>query len=188
MGFQLATATAAPLFGVTLFLSGSPLQMVLGGLVTAAAMVPLALALADRVEKGVDRRFALVSIAVAAVAAAVLSISYVVDPLRREALGGLLTVATAGIALVPGLIAAGPLDLKAIGTRRGAGSLMRSTELALAGATPTFALFSDQRSPFAWPLFVWLVGDLRRGQVHGPAPGPSRNAGDAPAGPGRRGD
>jgi signal transduction histidine kinase len=155
IGFPLATATASPLFVLTLFASGSPPQIMLGGLITVAAMVPLALVLAERVDNPLDRRFALVSIAVCAAAAAVLSVGYVMDPLQRGVLGGLRWLLTAAIPLVPGLIAAGPLNLKSIGVRRGPGGLLRSTELALAGATPTFALLAD-RSPFIWPLVIWL--------------------------------
>jgi signal transduction histidine kinase len=107
------------------------------------------------VDNPLDRRFALVSIAVCAAAAAVLSVGYVMDPLQRGVLGGLRWLLTAAIPLVPGLIAAGPLNLKSIGVRRGPGGLLRSTELALAGATPTFALLAD-RSPFIWPLVIWL--------------------------------
>jgi signal transduction histidine kinase len=156
IGFPLATATASPLFVLTLLASGSPPQIMLGGLLTVAAMIPLALVLAERVDDPLDRRFALVSIGFCAVAAAVLSVAYVMDPLQRSVLGGLRWLLTAAIPLVPGLIAAGPLDLKAVGTRRGPGGLLRSTELALAGATPTFALAAD-RSPFIWPLVIWIA-------------------------------
>jgi signal transduction histidine kinase len=155
IGFPLAAATASPLFVLTLFASGSPPQIMVGGLITVVAMIPLALVLAERVDNPLDRRFALVSIAVCAAAAAVLSVGYVMDPLQRGVLGGLRWLLTAAIPLVPGLIAAGPLNLKSIGARRGPGGLLRSTELALAGATPTFALLAD-RSPFIWPLVIWL--------------------------------
>jgi len=156
LGFPLAAATSTPLFVLTLFNSGSPGQMVLAGLLGVAAMVPLALGLAARVEVAVDRRFALVSIALFTIAAAVFAITYVTDPLRRGLIGDLRWVATAGITVLPGLIAAGPLNISATSGRRGPGGLMRSTELALAGATPAFALFSD-RSPFVWPLIIWLA-------------------------------
>jgi signal transduction histidine kinase len=156
IGFPLAAAVATPLFVLTLFASGSPLQIVLAGLLCVAAMVPLALALAGRVEASVDRRFAVVSIAVCSIAASVFAVAFVVDPLRRGVVGDLRWVATAAIPLIPGLIAAGPLTFSGASGRRGPGKLMRSTELALAGATPAFALVSD-RSPFIWPLVIWLV-------------------------------
>ena len=130
--------------------------MVLAGLLCVAAMVPLALALAGRVEASIDGRFAVVSIAVCAIAASIFAVAFVVDPLRRGVVGDLRWVATAAIPLIPGLIAAGPLTFSGASGRRGPGRLMRSTELALAGATPAFALFSD-RSPFIWPLVIWLV-------------------------------
>ena len=155
IGFPLAAATATPLFVLTLNASASPPQIMLEGLLTVAAMIPLGLALTERVDDRLDRRFALVSIAVCAIAASVLSVAYVVDPLQRGVLGAFRWIVTAAIPLVPGLIAAGPLDLKAVSARRGPGGLLRSTELALAGATPTFALVAD-RSPFVWPLVIWL--------------------------------
>jgi signal transduction histidine kinase len=155
LGFPLATATASPLFTLTLLASGSPPQIALGGLASVAAMVPLAFALAERVEDPLDRRFANLSIVTCTVAASVIAIAYVVDPLQRNVLADLRWIVTAAIPIVPGLIAAGPLDLKAVSSRRGPGGLMRSTELALAGATPTFALLSNQ-SPFIWPLVIWI--------------------------------
>jgi signal transduction histidine kinase len=156
LGFPLAAATATPLFVLTLFNSGSPPQIVVAGLLCVAAMVPLAIGLAARVEGRLDRRFALVSLAVFAVAAGLFAVAYVTDPLRRDLFGGLRWLATAALALVPGLIAAGPFNFSAAGARRGPGGLMRSTELALAGATPAFALAAD-RSPFIWPLVIWLA-------------------------------
>ena len=156
IGFPLVAAVATPLFVLTRFASGSPPQMVLAGLLCVAAMVPLALALAGRVEASIDRRFAVVSIAVCAVAASIFAVAFVVDPLRRGVVGDHRWVATPAIPQIPGLIAAGPLTFSGASGRRGPGKLMRSTELALAGATPAFALFSD-RSPFIWPLVIWLV-------------------------------
>src|SRR6185503_16600689 len=154
--FPLAAATATPLFVLTLLASGSPPQIMLGGLITVAAMIPLAFALAERVEDPLDRRFALVSIVACSVAASVLSVAFVMDPLQRGVLGALRWTVTSAIPLVPGLIAAGPLDLKAVSARRGPGGLLRSTELAFAGATPAFSIFAD-KSPFIWPLVIWLA-------------------------------
>jgi signal transduction histidine kinase len=126
-------------------------------------MIPLAFALAERVDDPLDRRFALITIAICTVAAAALAVAYVADPLQRGVLGNLRSIVTAAIPFVPGLIAAGPLDLKSVGARRGAGGLLRSTELALAGATPTFALFADHTS-FIWPLVIWIVAIVLAGR------------------------
>ena len=120
-------------------------------------MVPLALALADRVEDPLDRRFALVSIVVSTIAATAFAVAFVVDPQQRDVSGGIRWLLTAAIPFVPGLIAAGPIDFRAVAARRGVGGLVRSTELAIAGATPTFALTADERSPFAWPLIFWFA-------------------------------
>jgi signal transduction histidine kinase len=163
IGFPLATATASPLFVLTLFASASPPQIMLGGLISVAAMVPLAFALAERVDDPLDRRFAVLTIALCTVAASALAVAYVADPLQRGVLGNLRSIVTAAIPFVPGLIAAGPVDLKSVGARRGAGGLLRSTELALAGATPAFALFADH-TPFIWPLVIWIVAIILAGR------------------------
>ena len=123
--------------------------------VSVAGMVPLALALAARVGESVDRRFAFVSIGACASAASVLAIAFVVTPLERGTLADLRWIVTAAIPFVPGLIAAGPINPSALGNRRGPGPFLRSTELAVAGATPAFALMADH-SPFIWPLVLWL--------------------------------
>jgi signal transduction histidine kinase len=59
--------------------------------------------------------------------------------------------------LLPGLIAAGPIDLGRLRTRAGgAGGLLQSTELALAGATPVVALATYNLPPVPMWLLLWL--------------------------------
>jgi signal transduction histidine kinase len=156
LAFPLAAAVAVPLLGLTLSASGTPPFMALGGLLSIVGMLPLAFALAGRVSDGLDRRYALVSIAVCAAAAAVFSITFVVAPLERQTTFDLRWIVTAAIPFVPGVIAAGPINTSAFRSRREPGPFLRSTELAVAGATPAFALVAD-RSPFVWPLAVWLL-------------------------------
>src|SRR4029453_7599531 len=117
-------------------IAGVPGQMLVGGLVQVAAMLPLAWALAERVEGSVDRRYAIVSIALCSGARALFGVTYVIDPLRRDVNGDIRWALTSAIPLIPGLIAAGPIDFRAVAGQRGVGGLVRSTELALAGATP----------------------------------------------------
>jgi signal transduction histidine kinase len=157
IGFPLAAATATPVIVLPLFGSGSPVFGAIGGLLTVAAMVPLALGLAARVEDGVDRRFAGLAIPLCSAGAAAVSLGFTLDLAHRDLLSGLQIALTAAIPLVPGLIAAGPVGLKEFGTGRGAGGLLRSTELALAGVTPFFALLAKGQL-FLWPLAAWLVG------------------------------
>ena len=137
--------------------SGSPVSIAVGSLLAVASMVPLALALAARVEEPLDRRFAYLAIGLCSTAAAAVSLGYVVDVAHRDLLGGLWIALTAAIPLVPGIVAAGPVGFKEFGTGRGPGGLLRSTELALAGATPLFALFAGGQLSL-WPLVAWLIG------------------------------
>jgi signal transduction histidine kinase len=162
IGFPLAAATATPLLVLPLGASGVPSQLALASLLTVASMLPLALALLARVDAGVDRRFAALSIALCSTAAAAVSLGYVVDVAHRELLSGLRIALTAAIPLVPGLIAAGPVGLTEVGAGRGPGGLLRSAELALAGATPLFALLSGGQS--IWPLALWLIGIFAAGR------------------------
>jgi signal transduction histidine kinase len=158
LAFPLVTAIATPFLVLTLPASGIPLAIAAGGLITVAAMVPLALGLADRVETPLDRRFAHAAVAVFTGAAAVIAVTYVFQPNNRDTLSDLRWGLTGAIAIVPGLIAAGPIELRAgRGLAGGAGGLLRSVELALAGATPLFALLVGTSASF-WPLAVWLVG------------------------------
>ncbi len=164
IGFPLATATATPLLVLPLFASGSPVDLVLGGLLTVAAMIPLALALAARVDDGLDRRFAYLSIGLCSIAATAVAAAFVVDIAHRDVLTWLRWLLTAAIPLVPGLMAAGPRDPRGFAASgRGPGGLLRSTELALAGATPLFALLAQSRL-FLWPLALWLVAIVAAGR------------------------
>jgi signal transduction histidine kinase len=170
LGFPLAAATATPIIVLPLAASGAPAAYGIAGLLSIAAMLPLALALTSRVEGALDRRFAILSIVLCTVAATVVSVGAVLDVYHREVLAGLRVAFTAAIPIVPGLIAAGPVGMRAASgaggaavTGRGPGGLLRSTELALAGATPLFALLSGGRF-FVWPLVVWLLAIYAAGR------------------------
>ena len=89
--------------------------------------------------------------------AVITAIGYAVGD-RREEVGALLLVLTSGIAIVPGFVAAGPIDLGQLRSSAavGAGGLLQSAELALAGATPFFAIASTGQS-YPWPLILWVL-------------------------------
>lgn len=155
MGWPVATAAATPFLVQPLLATGSATLILVGGLLTTAAMVPLALALGDRIEGVDERRFVhiavgmLIFVSVALVAVTVSGPGYDGQVLRW--------VATGAIPLVPGLAAAGPLDLSRLrSTGPSARNVLQSTEFALAGATPFFALTTD-RVPYLWPIVGWLV-------------------------------
>jgi signal transduction histidine kinase len=131
-----------------------PDLVILAGLLTVVAMVPLALGLAEQVQEARDRRLVMIGIATLTVLGAICAILAVTASTDVE----LLRWASIGlIPIVPGLAAAGPLNLSGL---RAAGSssrnLLQSTELALAGATPLFALGTD-RYPYLWPIAGWFA-------------------------------
>ena len=152
-----ATAAGTPLLVQPMLATFSPGVVIVAGFLTVAGMVPLAVGLAERIEDTTDRRMNLVAIAAFSIVGLV-SVLFVVTNGAAGLPGtGILRWASIGaIPLVPGLAAAGPIDftgLRAVGssTRR----LLQSTEFALAGATPLFALATD-RSPYVWPIAFWL--------------------------------
>ena len=156
IGLSLAVAASVPLLVLPLASTGAAWATIGAGLLTLAAMLPLALALADPIESPDERRIVLIVIGALALAAIVL----IVGEATGVSVGAGATlrwVLIGAIPLLPGLIAAGPVNFDSLrtGVGRGAGGLLQSTELALAGATPLFAVGTDQ-SPFIWPLALWL--------------------------------
>ncbi|MBA2381741.1 MAG: hypothetical protein H0V73_06490 [Chloroflexi bacterium] len=156
VAMPLVTAVAAPFLVSTLADSGLPVPMTVSGVLLVVAMLPLALALAARIEVPIDRRFAHGAIVMFAAAATIMAVAYVSQPPNRDTLGNLRWGFTGAIPILPGLIAAGPLDIHASRTSRGAGGLLRAAELAIAGATPLFALFVGGGLGI-WPLVLWLT-------------------------------
>jgi signal transduction histidine kinase len=157
LAIPLAVATSVPLLVLPLASIGSFWAQAVAGLIAIAGMLPFAIGLARLVDDREERRIVGVGIAALATAAAVL----VLGNAWRDTSDtpGLLRWALIGsIPLLPGLAAAGPMSLDRLraGARLGAGGLLRSTELAVAGATPLFALGSD-RAPYFWPLLGWLL-------------------------------
>ncbi|HEX3428175.1 MAG TPA: ATP-binding protein [Candidatus Limnocylindrales bacterium] len=156
LAIPLVTALATPFLVASLADSGLPVALAVAGLLLVVAMIPLALGLADRIEPRTDRRFAHAAIAVFSTAATIVALAYVTQPNNRDALGQLRWGFTGAIPIVPGLIAAGPLDIRAGRMRAGAGGLLRSAELAIAGATPLFGLLAGT-SLSIWPLALWVA-------------------------------
>ncbi len=157
LAIPLAVATAVPLLVLPMASIGSYVAQASAGVVTILAMLPLAIGLARLIPDRDERRLAAIGIALFATAATVLVLGNSWRDVSDTP--GLLRWALIGsIPLLPGLAAAGPLSLDRIraGGAVGPGGLMRSTELAVAGATPLFAFGSD-RAPYFWPLVGWLL-------------------------------
>jgi signal transduction histidine kinase len=151
-----AAAAAMPFLVQPMRSTFVPDLVILAGLLTVVAMIPLALGLAEKVEAARDRQFVLIGITTLAVLGAISAI-LLVTAAGASSDAELLRWASIGaIPLVPGLAAAGPLNLDGL---RAAGNssrrLLQSTELALAGATPLFAIGTD-RPPYLFPILVWL--------------------------------
>jgi signal transduction histidine kinase len=151
-----AAAAATPLLVWPLMATMSPGLVIAAGLVTVVAMIPLALGLAERIDDEHDRRLILWAIAMLSVVGAVSVIFVVTSNAYRTDVELLRWASIGAIPLVPGLAAAGPLDLGGLRVAGiTSGRLMQSTELAVAGATPLFALATD-RPPYLWPIALWL--------------------------------
>ncbi len=157
IAIALAVAASVPLLVIPLAAIGSVGTEIVAWLLTTAAMVPLALGLAERIETGEERRIVLVVVAILAASAVILIVGLATGS-TGPAGSTLRWVVIGAIPLLPGLIAAGPVNFDSLktGVGRGAGGLLQSTELALAGATPLFAVGTD-RAPFVWPLALWLA-------------------------------
>ena len=107
LALPLALATASPFLLDPLRHLWHPAALVTLAILLPATMLPLAFALADRIEGEADRRLVLAGIAVCATGA-------VITGLGRELwagypdLGYATGILTAGITVIPGFIAAGP--------------------------------------------------------------------------------
>ncbi len=157
LAIPLAVATAVPLLILPMASIGTYPAQAVAGIVAILGMLPFAIGLARLIPDRDERRLVAVGIAVLATAATVLVLGNSWRDISDTP--GLLRWALIGsIPLLPGLAAAGPLSLDRLraGGTVGPGGLMRSTELAVAGATPLFALGSD-RAPYFWPLLGWLL-------------------------------
>jgi len=163
----LALATAAPFLIRPMLATYSLPLVLLGGLLIVAAMVPLAIALLERIRDPQDRRLvAFGTVGCVVAASALFVLSAVNGPWYAEGLTRWAIVAA--IPLLPGLAAAGPIDRRttdgaapAPASRR----LLESAEYAVVGATPAVALASDL-GPGAYlqPIWVWFALVLLAGR------------------------
>ena len=148
-------------------------------------MLPLALTLVARIDDRDDRLITIVGVTVCAVGAAIVGLAPVLEIGLYE-MDSAMGLLVAGITVIPGIIAAGPMIP---GGRRGtldgaeaavSGRVLQSTELAIAGVTPAVAL---AHRPLGQRLAVPRLGrrDRSRGPLHRPAARPARQPRAAPA-------
>ena len=162
----LAVATAAPFLVRPMVATYSLPLVVLSGLLLVTAMVPLGLALLERISDVHDRRLVgYGTIGCIAAAATLGVIGSITAPWYGEGIARWAIVAA--IPLLPGLAAAGPIDRRvpeagapAPASRR----LLESAEYAVVGATPAIALASDGPPYMPWPLLAWFVLILLAGR------------------------
>ena len=119
LGLPLAVATASPFLLQPLNELWAPLAVAAYGLLLPLTMLPLAAALLNRIDGVEDQRIALIASATCAIGAALIGTARSVSPSVSGLIlaGGLLA---AGIAAVPGLIAADRPMVGPVEGRRGA--------------------------------------------------------------------
>jgi signal transduction histidine kinase len=169
LGLPLALATAGPFLLTPFAFLWSPLAVLLSAVLLPAAMTPLGLKLAERIESSQDRLIAVIAVTVCAVSAGLLSFA-----LRT---GAALDVSdeptrllAAGITLVPGIIAAGPALPRPRSVRLADGDvaasngLLQATELAVIGITPAIALLTTVTTGTVLLLMAWVVAILLAGR------------------------
>ncbi|HLO35219.1 MAG TPA: ATP-binding protein, partial [Candidatus Deferrimicrobium sp.] len=158
LAIPLAVAVAAPLLVQPLAAVGSFAPVAAAGLVVTAAMIPFAAGLAGLVPDRASRDLVAATVILCGVAAAAAVLATAIPATQGRVPGTVRWLLLGAIPLLPGLAAAGPIDLGRLRgvAAGGAGRLLQSSELAVAGATPIFAVGTD-RWPFAWPLVVWLL-------------------------------
>jgi signal transduction histidine kinase len=151
----LAVATSMPFITQPLEASLWAPLIAIGGLLTIAAMLPLAIGLIERIADQGERR--LVGYLTAACTVAAVALAIAVATFESWFSQGTVRLLIGVIPIIPGLAAAGPLRPGGLrGAASASGRLLESTEFAVAGVTPLMALLTDS-SPYIFPLWLWLA-------------------------------
>ena len=169
IGLPLALATAGPFLVQPLAHLWMPAAAALQAVLLPATLLPLAAALLARIDDPQDRTMAMIGTATCAIAAVVTGGARVVNPAWSD-LALPTSMLAAGIAAIPGFIAAGPALPGALrtpvapgGEATASGRLLQSTELALAGATPAITLLALASSfLLVFPLWVAAIAAAGR--------------------------
>jgi len=157
----VALATSMPFVVEPLYASWSPPMLTLAGLLTTAAMLPLAFGLLRRIDDAEVRRLVTLVVVGATLGAVVVSVVAMwTRPWPGEDL--LRWALIAAIPLVPGLAAAGPIQ-RGGATPSASGRLLETAEYAAVGITPGIALASGGPGNGV-PLFLWFLLVLSAGR------------------------
>ena len=163
LAIPLAVATAVPFLTRPLEASWAPPIVAAGGIVTVLAMIPLAMALVERIVQVGERQLVTLIVAICTVGATALAIVVAMtDAWTGE---GFVRWALVGsIPLIPGLAAAGPIQPGGLrGAAASSGRVLESTEYAVVGVTPLMALATDM-APYLIPLQLWFLLVLLAGR------------------------
>jgi signal transduction histidine kinase len=155
MAIPLAVAAAVPLIIWPVEWEWSMTRVAAAGLITVIAMVPLAIALLDKIGQAEERRLVGLIVIVCTMGAALLVwvSATIYDGSWSE--GAIVRWALVGaIPLIPGLAAAGPIRQPILGVT--SVRFLDSTEFAVAGATPLMIL-AFELTPYLIPLQLWFV-------------------------------
>ena len=169
IGLPLALATAGPFLVQPLAHLWMPTAAALQAVLLPATLLPLAAALLARIDDPQDRTMAMIGTATCAIAAVVTGGARVINPAWSD-LALPTSMLAAGIAAIPGFIAAGPALPGALrtpvapgGEATASGRLLQSTELALAGATPAITLLAlASNFLLVFPLWVAAIAAAGR--------------------------
>jgi signal transduction histidine kinase len=164
IGLPLALATAGPFLVQPLSHLWAPPAAALQAALLPMTMLPLAAVLLTRIDDTQDRTMAMIGAATCALAALVTGGGRAVNPAWSD-LALPTSMLAAGIAAIPGFIAAGPALPGALrapvapgGEATASGRLLQSTELALAGVTPAITLLAVASDFFlVFPLWVAAI-------------------------------
>jgi signal transduction histidine kinase len=156
LALPIAVATATPFLVQPMAATWNLLAVAVAGVLATLAMVPLADGLVERIETGPERRMITIAVVFCSTAAIVVVIAMVqVNP--NTALDFVRWGLIAAIPVLPGLAAAGPINLETWrAPSSSSGRLLQSTELAVTGATPALAV-GTVHDPGYWSLILWLL-------------------------------
>lgn len=165
LAFPLAAAVAIPLLAQPLDATWTAPATALAGVALPLGLLPLGLALLERIPPGPASMPIRLTVVGAAIGAAVLGVTRVWLPATADTPNVVWGVLTAAIALVPGVAAAAPSISPEARAETG-GKVVQSAELAVAGATPAVALMTGSYPfNFLMPLSLWLLLVFVAGRV-----------------------
>jgi signal transduction histidine kinase len=168
VGLPLALATSSPFLLAPLTSLWHPVATAAFAILLPLTMLPLAAALLGRIGGDQERRVVLAAVVVCAAGAVVAGLARELNPIMGAGswppgLSWAPTLLTAGLTVVPGVVAAGPaIPGGGAGPAipgaepMASGRVLRSAELAIVGVTPAVALLVAG-SAVGWAFLIWVA-------------------------------